>query len=230
MSMQRKLKVRGIFMLISFFILLGVIFTPIFPGKTNGLDYMDNLFNMISKGSSYFIPQSVSASEKFAGQSIDVSITMANDELTADTAKLFTAGGAEVNVVGAKMNIKGDVAAIVKSALADADMMFKNDGKPLIDKYGYNSEQQVMFNWWTSFDKISKALAKDSQFDKAKLFDNVRTKAMEPAYNYYGVKIEDWKANLALVLASLAFYVFYTLWYGFGLMYVFEGLGYKIGH
>lgn len=229
MSMQRKLKIRGIVMVVSFFVLLGIIFTPVFPGKRNGLDYMDNLFNMISKGSSYFIPQSISDSEKFAGQSIDVTIKMANDEVTANAAKLFTAGGAEVNVTGAEMNIKGDVANIVKSALADADMMFKNDGKPLADKYGYN-ERQVMFNWWTSFNQISKELTKEEQFDTAKLFSNVQKKAIEPAYNYYGVKIEDWKANIVLVLASLAFYVLYTLWYGFGLMYVFEGMGYKIGH
>jgi hypothetical protein len=229
MSMQRKLKFRGIIMVVSFFVLLGVIFTPVFPGKMNGLDYMDNLFNMISKGSSYFIPQSISDSEKFAGQSIDVTITMANDEVTAETAKLFTAGGAEVNVMGPEIHIKGDVATIVKSALADADMMFNNEGKPLVDKYGYN-EQQVMFNWWTSFNQIGKELTKEHQFDTAKLFGNVQKKAIEPAYNYYGVNIEDWKANIALVLASLAFYVVYTLWYGFGLMYVFEGLGYKIGH
>jgi hypothetical protein len=50
------LKTRGILLLVSFFVVLVMIFMPIFPGKVNGLDYMDNLFNMISKGSSYFIP------------------------------------------------------------------------------------------------------------------------------------------------------------------------------
>ena len=51
MSMQSKLKTRGIVMLIIFIALLGVIFSPVFPGtgkKVNGLDYMDNLFNIIS--------------------------------------------------------------------------------------------------------------------------------------------------------------------------------------
>jgi hypothetical protein len=76
MSMQRKLKFRGIAMVASFFALLGIIFTPVFPGKMNGLDYMDNLFNMISKGSSYFIPQSLVESEKFADRTIDATITV----------------------------------------------------------------------------------------------------------------------------------------------------------
>jgi hypothetical protein len=229
MSMQRKLKFRGIVMVVSFFALLGIIFSPVFPGKMNGLDYMDNLFNMISKGSSYFIPQSLAESEKFADKSIDVVITAANEQDAVEVAKLFVASGAQVTATGLDLSIKGNVGQIMKTALQDADMMFYNNGKALVDKYGYD-EKRVMFNWWTSSSRISKYLTKEKRFDGAKLFDNIKKKALEPAYNYYGVQIEDWKANISLVLASLAFYVLYTLWYGFGLMYVFEGLGYKIGH
>lgn len=229
MSMQRKLKARGLLMLVSFFALLGIIFSPVFPGQKNGLDYMDNLFNMISKGSSYFIPQVLETSAKKAGQPIDVTIKMKSDKEAADTAKLFAASGAQATVSGVELTIKGDVAQIMKSALDDADKMFKNDGKPVAEKYGYD-ERQVLYNWYNSFAKINKDLTKQNNFDVAKLFDNAQKKALEPSYNYYGVKIENWKENIALVLASLAFYVLYTLWYGFGLMYVFEGLGYKIGH
>lgn len=229
MSMQRKLKIRGILMVVSFFALLGVIFTPVFPGNLNGLDYMDNLFNMISKGSSYFIPQSLAESDKFIEKTIDATITLSNDQEAAEIAKLFTASGAQVETKGLDLNINGNVGQIMKTALEDADKMFNNNGQALVDKYGYD-EKRVMFNWWTSSSKISKYLTKEERFDGAKLFDNIKKKAIEPAYNYYGVEIEDWKANIALVLASLAFYVVYTLWYGFGLMYVFEGLGYKIGH
>ena len=229
MSMHSKLKARGIFMLISFFVLLGIIFSPVFPGKQNGLDYMDNLFNMISKGSSYFIPQMVDSAAKKAGEVIDVTIKMKSDKEAADTAKLYAEAGAEATASGAELTVKGDVAAIMKSALDDADKMFKNDGRPVAEKYGFD-ERQALLNWWSSFGMINKELTKQHNFDVAKVFDNVSKKALEPAYNYYGVKIENWKENIILVLASLAFYVFYTLWYGFGLMYVFEGLGYKIGH
>lgn len=216
-------------MVVSFFALLGVIFSPVFPGKMNGLDYMDNLFNMISKGSSYFIPQSLAESDKFVEKTIDATITLSNDQEAAEIAKLFIASGAQVEVTGLDLTIKGNVGQIMKTALQDADMMFNNNGKALVDRYGYD-EKRVMFNWWTSSSKISKYLTKEKRFDGAKLFDDIKKKAIEPSYNYYGVEIEDWKANIALVLASLAFYVVYTLWYGFGLMYVFEGMGYKIGH
>lgn len=229
MSMQRKLKIRGIVMLVSFFALLGVIFSPVFPGQMNGLDYMDNLFNMISKGSSYFIPKWMEDSAKATGKSIDVTIKMANEKEAETIVKLITASGGQAVVAGPEVSIKGDVGKITTNSLQDADMMFKNEGKPLADKYGLD-EKQVMYGWWSAFSKISKDLTKQKKFDDAKLFDNIQKKALEPSYNYYGVKSENWKENIALVLASLAFYVAYTLWYGFGLMYVFEGLGYKIGH
>lgn len=229
MSTQASLKTRGIVMLISFFALLGVIFMPVFPGKVNGLDYMDNLFNMISKGSSYFIPAAVKSSEKFAGKMIDVKVSMDDEKRAAETAKLIEVNGGKAAVSGKDVAISGDMSLILKGSLADSDLMFKNEGKPIADKYGF-SEKQVMVNWHKLFKKINTDLNKQNKFEEAKPFANVQQKAIEPAYNYYGVKAEDWKDNIGLVLFALAFYVVYTLWYGFGLMYLFEGLGMQIGH
>lgn len=229
MSMQKKLKMRGIVMLGTFFILLGVIFTPVFPGKLNGLDYMDNLFNMISKGSSYFIPASLKGSEEFAGKTIEVKFDMTAEKQATDTAKLFEASGAEVTISGKELAIRGDMGRILKSSLEDADKMFQNNGSQLADKYSY-SEKEVLYNWWTAYKGIGKALTEQESFKDAKSFVAVLTKAIEPAYNYYGVEAGSYKDNLGLIVFALLFYVLYTLWYGFGLMYLFEGLGLKIGH
>lgn len=232
MSMQSKLKTRGIVMLITFFALLGVIFSPVFPGgavKVNGLDFMDNLFNMISKGSSYFIPKAMEDSEKFAGKMIDVKVAMKTEAQATETAKILEVNGAQASVSGKDLVVKGDMGLMLKGSLADADLMFKNDGKPIADKYGF-SEKNVLFNWHTLFGVIGKDLTKQEKFDEAKPFANVQKKALEPAYNYYGVDAKNWKDNLGLIVFALVFYVFYTLWYGFGLMYLFEGLGLKIGH
>jgi hypothetical protein len=87
-----------------------------------------------------------------------------------------------------------------------------------------------MFNWHTVFKKIGADLTKQEKFAEAKPFADVQKKALEPAYNYYGVEAKNWQENLALIIFALAFYVFYTLWYGFGLMWLFEGIGLKIGH
>jgi len=219
-------------MLVVFFVLLAVIFMPVFPGgkgKVNGLDYMDNLFNMISKGSSYFIPKAIKDSEKFAGKMIDVKVAMANEMQAAETAKIMEVIGTQAAVSGKEVVIKGDMGEMLKASLADADYMFKNDGKPVADKYSI-PEKAVMFNWHSLFGKIGKDLTKQEKFEEAKPFANVQKKALEPAYNYYGVEAKNWNENLALIIFALAFYVFYTLWYGFGLMWIFEGLGLKIGH
>ena len=229
MSMQAKLKTRGIMMLASFFVLLGVIFSPVFPGKINGLDYMDNLFNMISKGSSYFIPDSMKKSEKFAGKAMEVKVKLDNEKMATEVAQQLTVGGLQASASGAEANIKGDIAQILKASLVDADFLFKNDGKPVADKYGFD-EKKAVYNWHVLFKKISGELTKQKRFDEAKIFVDLQKKALEPAFNYYGVKAEGWKENIGLVVFALAFYVVYTLWYGFGLMYVFEGIGLKIGH
>ena len=232
MSMQSKLKTRGITMLVVFFILLVVIFMPVFPGgkgKVNGLDYMDNLFNMISKGSSYFIPKAITDSEKFAGKMIDVKVAMKNDNQAGETAKMLQGNGLEAAVSGKDLVVKGDMNMILQGSLVDADYLFKNDGKPVADKYGI-PEKNVMYNWHTLLGLIGKDLTKQEMFDEAKPFANVQKKALEPAFNYYGVEAKNWNENLALIIFALAFYVVYTLWYGFGLMWIFEGLGLKIGH
>ncbi len=216
-------------MLLIFFAMLAVIFTPVFPGKVNGLDYMDNLFNMISKGSSYFIPAAIKDSEKYDGKTIQVTFSVTDAQQAADTAKLFQASGAEVTVSGKELTVTGDMGRIMKASLEDADRMFLNNGKLLTDKYSIN-ERQVLFDWWTAFKGMGKNLTAQKSFKQAKAIATIQTKALEPAYNYYGVEAGSYKDNFLLILMALVFYVVYTLWYGFGIMYLFEGIGLKIGH
>lgn len=229
MSMKNKLKLRGILMLVPFFVLLAAIFSPVFPGKVNGLDYMDNLFNMISKGSSYFIPKSIEESEKYTGQTIHVRLALADEQQATETAKLFEAGGAAVTVSGSELAIMGDMGRMMKNCLDDAENMFRNNGTPLIDKYGYGA-RQVLYNWWTAIKGVTRDLNRQKSFKEAKSLATMQTKVLEPAYNYYGVEASSYKENFALIVTALAFYVLYTLWYGFGIMFIFEGMGLKVGH
>ena len=89
MNKQKNLKIRGIIMLTSFFILLVVIFSPIFPGKQNGLEYMDNLFNTISKGSVYFIPAALEESDAYAAKTITASLKVEDIEQAKSIVDLF---------------------------------------------------------------------------------------------------------------------------------------------
>ncbi|MCL2340903.1 MAG: hypothetical protein FWC49_04260, partial [Proteobacteria bacterium] len=81
MASTAQLKTTGILMLIGFFVVLGILFSPIFPGitagsKVNGLDYLDNFFNSLAKSSAYYIPEQIQKAEKYKGQQFTASLKM----------------------------------------------------------------------------------------------------------------------------------------------------------
>lgn len=211
-----------------------MIFSPVFPGKSNGkkdngLNYIDNLFNTISKGSSYFIPESIEAAGKYVGKTISVTIKADTDAQAMEFKTLLEESGANIVVTGKELAIKGDIGLILQRSLADADFVFNNNGKAIADKYGL-SEKRILYDWWAAFKAMGDDLTRQKDFKDAKVLANTQKKALEPAYNYYGVEMMKWQENVALILAALGFYIAYTLWYGFGIMYLFEGFGLKIGH
>jgi hypothetical protein len=107
--------------------------------------------------------------------------------------------------------------------------MYINDGQTISSKYGYN-ERQVMFNWWKALKSMDKGLTKQKEFEAAKLVSQVVNKAVECSYNYYKIEPQKISDRVGIVIFSLVFYVVYTLWYGFSVMYMFEGWGMKLEH
>ena len=69
----------GLVMLAVFAVLLTLMFTPIFDGK-NALQYLDGLYNSLSKGSAYFIPELQEESLEYIGTSTDVVIEMESED------------------------------------------------------------------------------------------------------------------------------------------------------
>jgi len=55
-------------------------------------------------------------------------------------------------------------------------------------------------------------------------------KGVECSYNYYGIDPQQISDRLGIVVFSLVFYVLYTVWYGFAILYLFQGLGLKLEH
>jgi hypothetical protein len=55
----------------AFIVALIIIFMPIFDGQ-NGLNYLDDLYNSISRGSASYIPKVKEESDKFKGNSVSV--------------------------------------------------------------------------------------------------------------------------------------------------------------
>lgn len=218
----------GTGLLAAFFVVLVLFFSPLFDGK-NGLAYLDDLYNSISKGSAYYIPDLKKEVSSYAGQAINVSLTMENEQQATQTAKLFNQGGALVNTNGSQIQVAGDLEKIMQNCLDDADLMYMNSGTELSNKYGY-PERQVIYNWWMAIKEMDKALSKQKLFKEAKVIGNVSKKAIEAAYNYYKIEPQKISDKYGIVIFSLIFYVVYTLWYGFAILFMFEGWGLKLEH
>ncbi|MCD6306223.1 MAG: hypothetical protein J7M32_08055 [Deltaproteobacteria bacterium] len=218
----------GFALLGAFIVTLAIIFSPIFKGH-NGLEYMDALYNSISKGSAYYIPDVLKETSQFKGQSISVTVDLRNAKQAQENGLLFRKGGASVTVAGPSLRIKGDLGEILANALDDADEMYQNKGDAISKKYGYD-ERQVLFNWWKALNALEKALTKQKKFKEAKAVALVVKKAVEPSYNYYTIEPQKITDRMGVVIFSLVFYVIYTLWYGFAVMYMFEGWGMRLEH
>ncbi|MCJ7684601.1 MAG: hypothetical protein MUO68_09945 [Desulfobacteraceae bacterium] len=228
MIAKKKTFFGGSLMLLAFIAVLIIIFSPVFKGQ-NGLEYLDALYNSISKGSAYYIPKVKEEAGNFAGKSIEVTLSMADEKQAKQTALLFEKGGASTTVAGASLRITGDLGKILENSLADADKMYDNEGKEVSEKYGYN-ERQILFNWWKAFKSMDNDLKKQKKFKEAKVVTLVIKKAIEPSYNYYKIVPQKISDRFGIVIFSLVFYVIYTLWYGFAIMYMFEGWGLRLEH
>jgi ABC-type amino acid transport substrate-binding protein len=84
----------GLALLIGFVVVLVIIFSPVFKGQ-NGLEYLDDLYNSISKGSAYYIPKVKKEMETFVGTSVGATIAMADDldDIDAKNTKLVALKG-----------------------------------------------------------------------------------------------------------------------------------------
>ena len=216
----------GVGMLAAFVVVLIIIFSPVFNGQ-NGLEYLDSLYNSISKGSAYYIPEVKEQTDMFKGKSISVTLAMTDKAQSQQTAPLFKAGGANVTVKGAELKATGDLGKILENCLADSDAMYKNKGQKVFKKYGYD-ERQALFNWWKAAKAMDKDLKKQKLFKEAKVVALMVKKAVESSYNYYKIESQKIGDRLGIVIFSLLFYIVYTLWYGFAVMFMFEGWGMKL--
>lgn len=214
----------GVVLLISFVAIYAFIMSPRFGDGRNGLQYSDDMFNSLSKGSAYFIKDQAGLVKAQQGKNIDVTLKASSPEDAAKWSKLYTGAGADVTIKDSSLAVKGDLGKILNAALADSESMYNNDGKALEAKYGYDG-REATYNWYASFKNMDGALKKNEQFKEAAAVTKIQQKAIEPAYNYYGVEIKQVSDNKGSVSFMLIFYLIYTMWYGFGLFYLFDGLG-----
>jgi len=214
----------GMFLALSFVGVLILIYSPIYGGGRNGLDFADDLFNKLSKGSSYFIPKLKEANKGFQGKAFAVAIHVEKSQEAEQINKLFTAAGCKVEVHGTDIKIEGDLGKTMDLILKDSDLVFHNQGKEVSAAYGIN-EKEVMRSWWTALSKMDKFFKKNLQIEKANHISEISKKGIEPSYNFYKIEPQRVIDRAGLMIFLLAFYVFYTMWWGYAIFYIFDGVG-----
>ena len=228
MIAKKKEFYGGFAMMLAFVAVMAIIFLPVFNGR-NGLQYMDDLYNSISKGSAYTIPDLKEKANKFMGDTLNLTLVMKDNEQAAKTASLLKKAGASVTISGSELKVNGDFGNILVNCLGDADLMYYNDGLKLSAKYNYN-EKEVMYNWWKTLKAMDKDLKNQKKFEESKTISEVSKKGVELAYNYYKIEPQKVSDRIGILSFSLIFYVVYTLWYGFAIMFMFEGWGMRLEH
>lgn len=226
MSGRKSKLAIGVTLLVSFIIVLVIFFMPIFNGK-NGLDYLDNLYNSISKGSAYYIPKVEHMVEDHGSEVVTLNLKMADAGTAAAVEPLFAEIGLTTSIEANNLMVNGDLATIFGACLVDADAAYHNRGEEIEAKYGASS-RATLYGWWAALTAMEKDLKRQKLFKAADLTHTVQAKTVECAYNYYGIEAQNIKERWGIVLFSLVFYVIYTVWYGYAIMFIFEGLGFEL--
>ena len=82
-----------------------------------------------------------------------------------------------------------------------------------------------MYARWSTLKQIYKELREKSDFEKASAVEEVTSKGVEVAYNFYGIIPRPAGANVGILSLALVFYLFYTMWWGDAIMWLCDGIG-----
>ncbi len=219
----------GVALMAVFLAALAAIFSPVFGDGRNALDYLDGVFNSISKASAYFVPATMEKARRLEGTAVSVRIAAKGPAQAARMEALLRAAGASASAEGARLAVSGDLGRILHAALADAEAMFRNDGAALAGKYGFEG-RSALHAWHTALTESVKDLNRQQRFAEAAAVRDAVARAIEPAYNYYGVTPVPMRHMIGVALTALAGYVVYTVWYGYAILFLFEGWGLKLEH
>lgn len=209
----------GFFMAAAFAAVLVAFFLPILDGRTP-LQAADDLFNSVSKDSSYYIPSLREHAEAHKKDQVEVKLSMPDAEAATQAATVIAASGAQATANGATVAVKGNLGQMLNAALDDADVAFKNTkearGQPA---------KVTMFAWHNTLKGLYKHLKASSQFETASAVEEVISKGVEVSYNFYGILPRPVSANVGILTAALIFYLVYTMWWGYAIMWLCDGIG-----
>jgi len=222
---HKKTMSIGALLALSFIGVLALIFSPVFGEGKNGLEYSDALFNKLAKGSSYFIPELTQSLKEVQGKDNgETTIRMENADAASKAAKILTRADMNVVVKGSELTINGDLAKELGNVLDDSNAMYYNNGSEISQKYGMD-EGEVMSIWWGVLKRTAKEFQKTDRVEQADVIQEVMKKGIEPAFNFYDIEPQKVSDKALTVTGLLLFYILYTMWWGYAIFCIFDGLG-----
>lgn len=221
---NRSAFITGSLLTVSFLCVLAVIFMPLFGNGLNGLQYADDMFNRLSKGSSYFIPKVAKGAAEQSGKAFSFNYPMADSAQADRIASILKRGGARVERSANGIAVSGDLSQLLQAALRDAEDGFNNDEAAIQARHD-ESGRKVLATWWQVLRQLDKSLKLEQRIPEAKAVSDVMKKTIEPAHNYFGIEAERVSNMAVKMIGLLVFYVVYTMWWGFAIFYLFEGVG-----
>jgi hypothetical protein len=226
---NKGLFLKGLTLLSSFLVVLFFIFQPLITDeqgkKVNGLTFSDELFNSLAKGSAYYIPD---VSKKLAtvdGKTVDVTVKQKDEAAAAEAAKLVTSAGLTAEAKDNSVHISGDLGKMLGVVVSASDKLYMNDAEGVGAMFGGGDGMKAMKTWWGVLNPMVKELQKQKKVDEADAVIMVNAKAIEPAYNFFGIKGEKVSERAGVAAGLLFFYVLYTMWYGYAIFDIFNGIG-----
>lgn len=228
--LHRSPFLKGLLLLSSFVLLLWVMMLPLFKdsegNRQTSLQYADTIFNELSKGSSFFIPQVLQIVKDLKSTNTSLSISMP-DAALANLAllELQKSGLTDAQLSDGKLSFHGNLAAVLHRALDDSAYLYDNDGEALSERYENAKPLDIARAWWHMLNPAIKELQKQNHLAEAAAVEQVVRRAIEPANNFYGLPTANVAENALLLCALLAFYVLYAIWYGFAIYNLFDGFG-----
>ena len=222
--MNKKEFTKGLYLAVSFLIALAVMFLPIFGNGRNAFRAADRLYNSIAKGSTYYMPALLKQNAAYLGHSIDVVLNLDNPEILQKAGRLYAATGAKVQQTGSQLRLVGDLGQITALAIKQSDTVFHNRGEEIAQQFGF-LQREALFVWHYTLKAMGKNLTKQKQFADAAWLEEVNKRGVEVAYNFYKIEPRSAYSSAGILGFSLVFYVIYTMWWGFAILFLFEGLG-----
>jgi hypothetical protein len=220
---DRKNFTWGLFLAISFAVVLVIMFSPIFKGE-DALRAADRLFNSIAKGSTNYFAELAERNDRYMYTQFKATLRLPEKEISSKARTLLTQAGVTTSGGDGSLMATGYLGQLTHAALVDAEAMFNNQGKKLTEKYGYPGKE-TLFVWWKVFIALEKELKRLKRFEEAAFLADVVKKGIEVGYNFYGIEPQKASARAFILSFSLVFYVLYTLWWGMAIYLLFEGFG-----